>query len=237
MARLAALAPTARRVGLSATVAHPDALPIGLHHGSLDVAARRKVEAAMAAGKLRAVVATSSLDLGIDWGAVDQVIQVGAPKGVSRLLQRDGRANHRMDEASRALLAAADSDRLGALTRGRRMVWVLGNHDPEPATFLPGEHFPEFADGPLTFRHEAARGAVGEISGHFHPKARVPARAADISRPCFVADARRLLLPAFGAYTGGLDVRDPAIARLFPRGGRAFLLGRERLFSFPLRAA
>ncbi len=83
-------------------------LPIAIHHGSLDIAQRRKVEAAMAAGKLRAVVATSSLDLGIDWGGVDQVIQVGAPKGVSRLVQRVGRANHRMDEASNALLVPAN---------------------------------------------------------------------------------------------------------------------------------
>ncbi|HZF77996.1 MAG TPA: ligase-associated DNA damage response DEXH box helicase [Acetobacteraceae bacterium] len=83
-------------------------LPIGLHHGSLTVEQRRKVEAAMAAGRLRAVVATASLDLGIDWGAVDQVIQVAAPKGVSRLLQRVGRANHRMDEASRAVLVPAN---------------------------------------------------------------------------------------------------------------------------------
>ncbi|MDB5403421.1 MAG: ATP-dependent helicase, partial [Rhodopila sp.] len=186
VARLRTLAPAARRVGLSATVAHPDAiqaytgasrridvadgappeitmtlpegrlswsghmgleaapqvmahikdagmtivfvntraqaelmfqalwklndttLPIALHHGSLEVEQRRKVEAAMAAGSLRAVVATSSLDLGIDWGGVDQVIQVGAPKGVSRLLQRVGRANHRMDEASKAILVPAN---------------------------------------------------------------------------------------------------------------------------------
>jgi ATP-dependent Lhr-like helicase len=83
-------------------------LPIALHHGSLEVEQRRRVEAAMAAGALRAVVATSSLDLGIDWGGVDQVIQIGAPKGVSRLLQRVGRANHRMDEASRAILVPAN---------------------------------------------------------------------------------------------------------------------------------
>ncbi|MFN7633158.1 MAG: DEAD/DEAH box helicase, partial [Acetobacteraceae bacterium] len=76
-------------------------LPIALHHGSLTVEQRRKVEAAMATGKLRGVVATAALDLGIDGGEVDQVIQVGAPKGVSRLLQRVGRANHRMDEPSR----------------------------------------------------------------------------------------------------------------------------------------
>ena len=83
-------------------------LPIALHHGSLEIEQRRKVEAAMSAGRLRAVVATSSLDLGIDWGGVDQVIQVGAPKGVSRLLQRIGRSNHRMDEASRAILVPAN---------------------------------------------------------------------------------------------------------------------------------
>jgi ATP-dependent Lhr-like helicase len=83
-------------------------LPIALHHGSLDHALRRKVEAAMADGSLRAVVATSSLDLGIDWGGVDQVIQVGAPKGLSRLLQRVGRANHRLDEPSNALLVPAN---------------------------------------------------------------------------------------------------------------------------------
>ena len=83
-------------------------VPIGLHHGSLEIEQRRKVEAAMAAGRLRAVVATSSLDLGIDWGGIDQVMQVGAPKGISRLLQRVGRANHRMDEASQAILVPAN---------------------------------------------------------------------------------------------------------------------------------
>ena len=85
-----------------------DTLPIAIHHGSLELDSRKRVEAAMAEGKLRAVVATSSLDLGIDWGGVDQVLQVGAPKGVSRLLQRVGRANHRMDEPSRAILVPAN---------------------------------------------------------------------------------------------------------------------------------
>ena len=79
-------------------------LPIGVHHGSLALEARRKVEAAMAGGRLRALVATASLDLGVDWGDVDCVIQMGAPKGSSRLLQRTGRANHRLDEASQAIL-------------------------------------------------------------------------------------------------------------------------------------
>lgn len=83
-------------------------LPIALHHGSLDVAQRRKVEAAMGEGRLKAVVCTSSLDLGIDWGAVDLVVNVGAPKGSSRLMQRIGRANHRLDEPSRAVLVPAN---------------------------------------------------------------------------------------------------------------------------------
>ncbi len=85
-----------------------DTLAIALHHGSLDVQQRRKVEAAMARGELKAVVATSSLDLGIDWGSVDLVVQIGAPKGVARLLQRIGRANHRLDQPSRALLVPAN---------------------------------------------------------------------------------------------------------------------------------
>jgi ATP-dependent Lhr-like helicase len=85
-----------------------DGLAIALHHGSLDVAQRRKVEDAMTKGKLRGVVCTSSLDLGVDWGDVDLVINIGAPKGASRLMQRIGRANHRIDEASRAVLVPAN---------------------------------------------------------------------------------------------------------------------------------
>ncbi|MEL7027978.1 MAG: ligase-associated DNA damage response DEXH box helicase, partial [Pseudomonadota bacterium] len=85
-----------------------DGLAIALHHGSLEVGQRRKVEAAMAAGALQGVVCTSTLDLGIDWGDVDLVVQIGAPKGASRLTQRIGRANHRLDEASRALLVPAN---------------------------------------------------------------------------------------------------------------------------------
>ena len=81
-----------------------DTLPIGIHHGSLSKEARRKIEGAMARGELRALVATASLDLGVDWGDIDMVVQMGAPKGSSRLLQRIGRANHRLDQPSRALI-------------------------------------------------------------------------------------------------------------------------------------
>ena len=108
-----------------------DGLPIALHHGSLDAAQRRKVESAMAAGRLRAVVATSTLDLGIDWGDVDLVVHIGAPKGASRLAQRIGRANHRLDEPSKAILVPAN--RFEVLEcRAALDANYLGAQDPPP---------------------------------------------------------------------------------------------------------
>jgi DNA ligase-associated metallophosphoesterase len=125
-----------------------------------------------------------------------------------------------------------DFARLNLFAGAHRFVWVLGNHDPEPQG-LAGEAVAEWRLGPLRFVHQTRPGpAMGEICGHHHPKAHVQTRAATVSRPCFVLDAKRLMLPALGAYTGGLDVRDPAIGNLFPRGGRVFLLGKDRLFSF-----
>ena len=141
------------------------------------------------------------------------------------------------DDGGAGRLSSHEAERIGAIASALRVIWVRGNHDPAPPAGLGGESVAAFEVGGLVFRQEAvARAAPGEISGHFHPKAAMPARATMVSRPCFVADAHRLLMPAFGAYTGGLDVRDPAIGRLFPRGGRVFLLGRERLFSFALGA-
>jgi uncharacterized protein len=142
------------------------------------------------------------------------------------------------DCTASARLPLGEAARLRAMTVEHRFVWVQGNHDPEPPDGLGGEWVNSFAAGPLVFRHQAQpRTEPGEICGHYHPKATIPARGSDVSRPCFVVDGRRLILPAFGAYTGGLDVADPAIGRLFPRGGRVFLLGRERLYSFSLASA
>jgi uncharacterized protein len=150
-----------------------------------------------------------------------------------RLVVALGDSFHDADGAGR--LPSGELTRLKAITQAQRFIWVQGNHDPAPPRGVGGEWMETFATTPLVFRHQASTGPTpGEICGHHHPKAAVPARGGSVSRPCFVADARRLMMPAFGAYTGGLDVRDPAIARLFPRGGRVFLLGRERLFSFTL---
>jgi len=143
-----------------------------------------------------------------------------------------GDSFHDTEGSSR--LPSGELARLRSMTEAHRFIWVQGNHDPTPPTGVGGEWVEALTTITLTFRHQATPGAQAEISGHHHPKATIPARGTLLSRPCFVADSRRLMLPAFGAYTGGLDVRDPAISRLFPRGGRAFLLGRDRLFSFAL---
>jgi DNA ligase-associated metallophosphoesterase len=140
------------------------------------------------------------------------------------------------DAEGHTRLAPADAALLRRLLDGAEVVWVLGNHDPLVPQGLPGRAVTEWREGPIAFRHIGGA-TTPEVSGHFHPKATAPTRCGGVTRPCFVADARRLLLPAFGAYTGGLDASDPAIATLFPRGARLFLLGRDRLYSLPALAA
>jgi len=139
------------------------------------------------------------------------------------------------DSLGSARLPATEQQRLNAMADAHRFIWVQGNHDPTPPDGLGGIWVEDHAAGPIRFRHQAiAASNPGEIVGHHHPKAIIPARAGHVSRPCFVFDGSRLMMPAFGTYTGGLDVRDPAINRLFPCGGRVFLLGRDRLFSFEI---
>ncbi|WP_158931478.1 ligase-associated DNA damage response endonuclease PdeM [Acidisphaera sp. S103] len=144
-----------------------------------------------------------------------------------------GDSFHDADGSGR--LPVTEQQRLNAMTQAHRFIWVQGNHDPSPPDGLGGEWVESHVEAAMVFRHEAVSTAgPGEIVGHHHPKATIPARTGNVSRPCFVFDGRRLMMPAFGAYTGGLDVRDPAINRLFPRGGRVFLLGKDRLFSFEI---
>ncbi|MBW6397885.1 ligase-associated DNA damage response endonuclease PdeM [Roseomonas sp. HJA6] len=138
------------------------------------------------------------------------------------------------DDEGCTRIAEHDRAALIATLEGIDITWVAGNHDPAPPVGLPGTAVEELRDGPLTFRHIPTPRAMGEVAGHLHPRAVAPTRAGGVARPCFISDGRRVLMPAFGAYTGGLDAADPAITGLFPRGGRAFLLGAERLYSFPL---
>ncbi|MBS0547104.1 MAG: ligase-associated DNA damage response endonuclease PdeM [Proteobacteria bacterium] len=114
------------------------------------------------------------------------------------------------------------------LTRLARFVWIAGNHDPSPPPGGWGEVAEEIADGPLVFRHEAQFGfSSGEISGHYHPVAALTVQGRGIRRRCFLTNGQRLILPAFGAYTGGLNALDPAIAQLFPDDYDALLTGRD----------
>jgi DNA ligase-associated metallophosphoesterase len=139
------------------------------------------------------------------------------------------------DSGGSGRLPATEQHRLIAMTQAHRFIWVQGNHDPTPPNGLGGEWVETHTTGAMVFRHQAiATAGPGEIVGHHHPKATIEARSGTVSRPCFVFDGLRLMMPAFGAYTGGLDVRDSAIRRLFPTGGRVFLLGKDRLFSFEI---
>ncbi|WP_102110160.1 ligase-associated DNA damage response endonuclease PdeM [Oceaniglobus roseus] len=110
------------------------------------------------------------------------------------------------------------------LQAGRRWIWIEGNHDPGPVEF-GGTHLAELPLPPLTFRHIARKGEAGEVSGHYHPKACLSLRGRMVSRPCFLHDSDRVILPAFGTYTGGLRWDDPALAGLMRREATAVLTG------------
>lgn len=135
------------------------------------------------------------------------------------------------DRGAAGRLPPADAAALAGMVGACDWIWVRGNHDPAPPAGLGGRTVPEWVQGALLFRHEAvAAPAAGEVSGHFHPKAGIARRGKRAGGRCFVSDGRRLILPAFGAYAGGLDVLDPAIAGLFPDGRfEAHVIGRERL--------
>lgn len=130
-------------------------------------------------------------------------------------------------------IAEIDRAALGALQRGRDWLWIAGNHDPDPAPGIGGRFAAMLALGPLIFRHEPSAAAPnGEIAGHLHPQARIARRGRAVSRRCFAANGQRLIMPAFGAYTGGLNVRDRAIAMLFGTlDFTAHMLGDSRLYA------
>ncbi len=136
------------------------------------------------------------------------------------------------DLAAGAALDDVHRETIQRLQAGRRWLWLEGNHDPGPVN-LGGEHLAELSMGPLTFRHIAEPGAApGEVSGHYHPKAKVR----HMSRPCFMADAGRLILPAYGCYTGGLDWMTPVLRELFAERAVAYLTG-PRVLTVPVPVA
>ena len=138
------------------------------------------------------------------------------------------------DGGGPARLGTDDRGAIAALQRGRDWVWIAGNHDPDPSCDIGGVFARSLSLGPLTFRHEPTHGtADGEIAGHLHPSARVSQRGHAVTRKCFATDQRRAVMPAFGAYTGGLNIRDRAFTKVF--GAPAFtahLIGERRLYAF-----
>ena len=133
------------------------------------------------------------------------------------------------DGGGEARLAASDRARVGALASGRDLIWVVGNHDADGPRGLPGDVVADLALGGLTLTHEPTVGAsAGQIAGHLHPCVRVKARGASTRRRCFATDASRLILPAFGAYAGGLNLREAAFAPLFVRAPLAIVLGNGK---------
>jgi DNA ligase-associated metallophosphoesterase len=138
------------------------------------------------------------------------------------------------DGGGPARLSDADRASLMALQRGREWVWIAGNHDPDPADGIGGTFAATLSLGALTFRHEPSRDAPeGELAGHLHPVARIVQRGRAVSRRCFATDGKSLVMPAFGAFTGGLNIRDRAFTSVF--GARQFtahMLGDRRVYAF-----
>lgn len=134
------------------------------------------------------------------------------------------------DRQSEARMAAPDREAILALAVGRTLVWVVGNHDADGPAALPGELADTIDIGPVRLRHEPLPGqAAGEIAGHLHPCARLIGRGRSVRRRCFATDGHRLIMPAFGAYAGGLNIRDQAFSGLFQGLPLAVALGADRV--------
>ena len=145
-----------------------------------------------------------------------------------------GDSFHDRDAADR--LDAEERAALASFVARTEWIWIEGNHDPHPPAWLGGIVTGEIAIGGLIFRHEpSAQLQPGEIAGHLHPCATVSLRGRSLRRRCFAADETRLVMPAFGAYAGGLDVRDEAIAMLFDGAFAAYMLGGRRVYAVAAR--
>jgi DNA ligase-associated metallophosphoesterase len=134
------------------------------------------------------------------------------------------------DRTAHERLATADRDAISAMQARRDWIWISGNHDPAIPSDFGGVVASDVAIGPIVFRHEPT-GAAREIAGHLHPKARVSARGRSLERRCFACDGERAVMPAFGAYAGGLSIRDEAFAKIFPTAFTAHLLGDRHVHS------
>jgi hypothetical protein len=170
-------------------------------------------------------------DTALTLSLVERLVAALAPDCIISL----GDAFDDCDGADR--LEPAALARIRAMQSGRDWIWIAGNHDPRVTAEIGGIQTDEAAIGPLVFRHEPRKGAsTGEIAGHLHPAARVFLGPKSVRRRCFVGDGTRLILPAIGAYTGGLSVLSDAFTGLFRRDSMSVaLLGEGRVYQFPRR--
>lgn len=134
------------------------------------------------------------------------------------------------DRQSEQRLPEEYAARIRALTSAHDWVWIEGNHDPDPPAHLGGRAAKVLRLGPLAFRHEP-EGEAGEVAGHLHPVAKIAGRGRSVRRRCFASDGARLVMPAMGAYAGGLNILDTAFSAVFPEGCMAFAIGEARVYS------
>lgn len=204
-----------------------------------DLAARLRPSGALWLESSRTLaVADLHLEKGSAYAARGQMLP---PYDTADTLGRLAREVEALDPAAIVLLGDSFHDgggemrlpsvsvfQLAALARGRRFVWIVGNHDVGGPSHLPGEVTDELSVGRLVLRHEPLGGPRAEAAGHLHPAAKISARGRTVRRRCFVTDGERVVLPAFGAYAGGLNVKDAAFKGLFSARPIVVTLGPER---------
>lgn len=192
------------------------------------------------AGRRVLVVSDLHLEKGSNYAAAGQMLPpydtgatLGRVEALAARLQPEvilslGDSFH--DRQSEQRLPEAYAARIRALTAAHDWVWIEGNHDPDPPAHLGGRAAKVLRLGPLAFRHEP-EGEAGEVAGHLHPVAKIAGRGRSVRRRCFASDGARLVMPAMGAYAGGLNILDTAFSAVFPEGCMAFAIGEARVYS------
>jgi DNA ligase-associated metallophosphoesterase len=159
--------------------------------------------------------------------ALERLVRLCRPRTILSL----GDAFH--DKGAEARMDEADAKRLEALCGAAEWVWILGNHDPEPPARFAGKAAETAALSGLNFTHEPGGAEGWQVAGHLHPCAVAAKGGRGVRKPCFITDGERLVMPAFGAFTGGLNVLDPAFGPHFGAGFACFMLGEARVYQVP----
>ena len=181
--------------------------------------------------KGRALATTAPMP-GYDTDATLQALMAAITRDHPEMILFLGDSFHRAHLAE--TLADAYRAQIDACCAGREVVWLIGNHDPSLPSFLPGRTAAEWRSQTLTFRHIAEkRESGGEVSGHYHPKAKIKTKARGVTGKCFIHDGRRLIMPAFGAYTGGLSVRHTQIASFYSDKAEILFCHGCQIYRYP----